>query len=141
QDSWIKEPHKPPRRNQENRWARGAMLCQPLHDKIAPSQPCPPAKARVASPYRVGRQHGECPSRTPRPVQAVGRACLRGPAWFQRHTVCTIARESPPTALRKTQGAGQADWRVDIAGKRKSTLQWPTYHQGGFVDADPRENQ
>jgi hypothetical protein len=69
------------------------MLCRPLHDKFAPRQPSPPAEACVASPYRVGRQHGECPSRTPRPGQAVGQACLRGPAWFQRPTVSTNGRE------------------------------------------------
>jgi hypothetical protein len=46
------------------------MFFAPLHDKIAPSQPCPAVKAYVASPYRVGRQHGECPSRTWRPYQA-----------------------------------------------------------------------
>jgi hypothetical protein len=65
-----------------------------LHAKIDPSQPRPPGKACVASPYRVGRQHGECPRRTPRPSRAVGRACLRGPAWFQRHAVSTIGGET-----------------------------------------------
>ena len=44
--------------------------------KIALSQAHPASQACVASPYRVGRQHGECPSRTPGPGQAVGRTCL-----------------------------------------------------------------
>jgi hypothetical protein len=35
-----------------------------LPANIAPSQPYPSAKACVDSPYRVGRQHGECPRRT-----------------------------------------------------------------------------
>jgi hypothetical protein len=63
--------------------APATLLCRPLHDKIDPRQPRLAVKACVASPYRVGRQLGECPCRTPRPSQPVGRACLRGPAWLQ----------------------------------------------------------